>query len=360
MRAMVLAAGVGSRLDPLTSMLPKPLVPVANIPVMEHILGLLARHGFTDVVANLHYMPEKIESYFGATERHTSGIKVELRREEKLSGDAGGVRFCKDFFSQGTFVVLMGDLLTDADLTSVLKAHKEKGALATIALKQVADVSHFGVAVLDREGFIKGFQEKPCKEEALSNLASTGIYVLEPEIFDYMPTQGDFGFGRQLFPKLIAMGLPVLGCEITDYWSDVGTIEQYLYSNFDVLAGKLEVTLPGYRLQIGEEGQRIYLAEGVVLSAGARIDGNAIIGENAIIGDGVQLKGNVIIGANSVIGAHACIFDSILWSGTSVEEHGILRGAICAGGTKLEVAYDPKFLSPKRTTQVLERMGTCV
>ncbi|MBX9688091.1 MAG: nucleotidyltransferase family protein, partial [Candidatus Obscuribacterales bacterium] len=167
MKAMVLAAGVGSRLDPLTSQVPKPLVPVANRPVMEHILRLLKKHGFEDVVSNLHYLPEKIRAYFA--DGRALGLNIDFRLESELSGDAGGVRACRDFFGQDTFIVLMGDLLTDADLSRIYAEHKRKGALATIATKQVADVSQFGVILADEDGFIRGFQEKPKAQEALSN-----------------------------------------------------------------------------------------------------------------------------------------------------------------------------------------------
>ncbi len=241
LKAMVLAAGVGSRLDPLTTEVAKPLVPVANIPVMEHILNLLKQHGFADICANLHYLPEKIEEYFG--DGSNLGVSLSFHREEKLSGDAGGVRACRKFFGDGTFIVLSGDVLTDVNLTAIVEQHKKKKALASIALKAVDDVSHFGVALLSKEGFITGFQEKPQPNEALSDLVSTGIYILEPEIFNFIPEAGEYGFGRQLFPRLIEKGFPILGVQCHDYWSDVGTIEQYRRSNFDAIAGKVKLSL---------------------------------------------------------------------------------------------------------------------
>lgn len=212
MKAMVLAAGVGSRLEPLTTQVPKPIVPVGNIPVMEHLLKLLAKHNFTDICANLHYMPEKLIEYFGDGKKF--GVNLTFNTEEKLSGDAGGVRACREFLKDGTFIVIMGDLIADTDLTSVINEHKKKKALASIAIKEMDDVSRFGVVVTDENGFITGFQEKPSNEEALSKFISTGIYVLEPEIFDHIPETGDYGFGRQLFPTLVSKKLPVLGVKI--------------------------------------------------------------------------------------------------------------------------------------------------
>lgn len=383
MKAMVLAAGVGSRLDPLTAQVPKPLVPVTNVPVMEHIIGLLKRHGIEDIIANLHYLPEKLRHYFTEGEGKKIGVNIEFRQEEKLSGDAGGVRFCRDFLGDGTFIVLMGDLLTDADLTRVIGEHKRKGAIATIALKQVEDVTHFGVAVLDENGFIKGFQEKPKAEDALSNLASTGIYILEPKVFDYMPAQGDFGFGRQLFPLLVEKGEKVLGVEIGDYWSDVGTIEQYWRSNFDVLKGKMKAPMQGYK-KVVYGFHTVYLASGAELHPDVQVHANAIIGKGTVIESGVVLTGNVVLADDCTIGAGTHLEDVIAWSGSDIKAGSMLKNAIVTGHGVTEVTVSPEkknssqslLLSSLRAqvnfraeakenlalaqTQVLLQAGTCV
>ncbi len=363
MKAMVLAAGVGSRLDPLTASTPKPLVPVANFPVMEHLLNLLKGHGFTDVIANLHYLPEGLIDYFGDGKKF--GTNVQFRVEEKLSGDAGGVRYCRDFLQDGTFVVLMGDLLTDADLSYIVAEHKRKKAVASIALKQVADVTRFGVAVLNDDKFIVGFQEKPAKEEALSNLASTGIYILEPEVFEHIPASGDFGFGRQLFPNLVKAGLPVLGVEIESYWSDVGTLEQYQISNFDVLSGRFKTDLPGYKKE--KRGQyNLYLAEHAVVDSSVTVEGNVIVGKGSQIKANVVLKGNVVIGDHCVIEADCQLSDSILWPDSKIELATTLDGIIYspAGITKVthQVNADPKPQGPASKMQVQDRdcAETCV
>jgi mannose-1-phosphate guanylyltransferase len=337
MKAMVLAAGVGSRLDPLTTQLPKPLVPVGNVPVMEHIINLLSQHGIKDIIANLHYLPEKLIEYFG--DGSAFGTKLTWHQEKELSGDAGGVRACREFLQDGTFIVLMGDLLTDANLTDVIKAHKEKKALATIGIKRVDDVSQFGVVLTNKDGFITGFQEKPDPKEALSDLASTGIYILEPEVFNHIPQEGTFGFGKQLFPLLVKQGLPVLGYEITDYWSDVGTIKQYRLSNFDALEGKLKLKLPGNHLDFGYVGSNAYIAEN------ARIVGNLILGANSRIESGAKISGNVIIGNNCVIGAGAQLRDTVVWSDSNIEPGASLTNCVIGhncviknGSTHLEAA----------------------
>jgi mannose-1-phosphate guanylyltransferase/mannose-1-phosphate guanylyltransferase/phosphomannomutase len=237
LKAMVLAAGVGARLDPLTAQLPKPLVPIVNKPVMEHIFCLLRNHGFNQIAINLHHLPELIQNHFG--DGSAFDIKLNYLLEKNLSGDAGGVRGCRHYLEGDTFLVIMGDLLTNADLSYLLAEHKKKGALATIALKKVENVSQLGVVLQDESGWITEFQEKPAPHEARSDLASTGIYILEPAIFNFIPKDGICGFGKQLFPQLVKQGQSILGVQIEDYWSDVGTLDQYRQANFDVLNGKI-------------------------------------------------------------------------------------------------------------------------
>ncbi len=310
----MLAAGVGSRLDPLTSQTPKPLVSVVNVPIMEHVLKLLSRHEFTDVCANLHYLPEKIIDYFGNGE--SLDINLKFLREEKLSGDAGGVRACRKFLEDSTFLVVMGDLLTDADLTYIVREHKRKKALASIAIKHVDDVSHFGVALLNKDGFITGFQEKPAPHEALSNLVSTGIYVLEPDIFNFIPAEGEYGFGRQLFPMLVQKGLPVLGLEIDSYWSDVGTLTQYRISNFEALKGKIKLDLPGQLVTSGS--CTIRKMDSAIIEEGSIIEGDLMIGDKSIIKSGARIMGTVVIGDNCIVESGAKVTDAVIWNGVHV------------------------------------------
>jgi NDP-sugar pyrophosphorylase family protein len=310
MKAMVLAAGVGSRLDPVTGKVPKPLVPVANRPVMEHIINLLKQHGITEIAANLHYLPDMIREYFkDGTE---FGVNLYFKEEKQLTGDAGGVRACRDFLDGDTCIILMGDLLTDADLTHIICEHERKGALATIGTKEVDDVSQFGVVVTDKDGFIKGFQEKPAAHEALSKHASTGIYILEPQVFDHIPKEGTYGFGLQLFPTLVDAGYPVLAVDIPTYWSDVGTLKQYRFSNFDAVHGRVKLSVPGQQTPFGRQGQNTAIEEN------ASIQGKAIIGSNCRIERGVVLGGTVVLGDNCLVKAGAQIKDSVVWSDCTV------------------------------------------
>jgi len=337
LRAMVLAAGVGSRLEPLTTQIPKPLVPIANVPVMEHILQLLKRHDFSEVCANLYYLPDQIENYF--QDGSALGIQLHFLREEELSGDAGGVRACRKFLGDSTFIVLMGDSLTDCDLSALVSEHKARKALATIGLKRVDDVSRFGVALLDGDGWIRGFQEKPRPEDAKSNLASTAIYVLEPQIFDCIPKEGTYGFGRQLFPKLVEEGLPILGVEIHGYWLDVGTIDHYRQANFDALAGLVDLQIPAKL--ISERPSRIWLGEGATLEPGVKIDGTdknsaIIIGKNSVIHSGARLIGSVVVGEDCTIEAQSVLRNAILWSGSRVGAAVQITDSIIGSNLQIE------------------------
>jgi mannose-1-phosphate guanylyltransferase/phosphomannomutase len=320
MKAVVLAAGVGSRLDPLTTQMPKPMVPVANRPVMEHILNLLKRHGVKQVYSNLHHLPEKLVEYFGDGSR--LGFNIHFYTEPVLTGDAGGVRAMKQNLMDDTFIVLMGDLMTDADIASIVAAHRKKGALATIGLKRVDDVTQFGVAMLNKEGFITGFQEKPAQHEALSDLASTGIYVLEPEVFKHIPDEGTYGFGRQLFPSLLQKGLPVLGYEIHGYWSDVGTIKQYKQANFDALDGTIALDIDGRKTAYG------WMGEGSSIAPDCKIKGTLLLGKNSRIAGGVTINGRVVIGDNCVIEEGAVLEDTVIWSDCHVEPNAKVKNCV--------------------------------
>lgn len=331
LKAMVLAAGVGSRLDPLTRQVPKPLVPIANKPVMEHILGLLKRHGVTEVMSNLHYLPEHVPAYFG--DGSQLGLKLGYKVEATLSGDAGGVRACKEFFLDGTFLVVMGDLISDADLSYVIEQHRSKGAIATIALQKVSDVSRFGVAVTDPDGYIKGFQEKPAPHEAISDLASTGIYVLEPEIFKHMPGEGEYGFGRQLFPTLVNNGLPVLGVQIFGYWSDMGTLSHYLSTSFDALDGLVDIEMPGNARAVS--GYKCWTGSKSSIADDCKVEGSFLLGQNSHVGPGVRIKGHVIIGDNCVIENRAVLQDCIIWSGTTVGARANIQDAVIGADCRI-------------------------
>jgi mannose-1-phosphate guanylyltransferase len=301
---MVMAAGLGKRLRPLTYGAPKPMVPVANRPVMEHILRLLPRHGFEQVIANLHWFPDLIRDRFGAG----SGLGIELTYsyEDELLGTAGGVRRVAEFFGDQPFLVMAADALTDIDLAALRAAHEANDGVATLAVKRVSDVSEFGVVITGSDGRIQGFQEKPDRAEALSDLASCMIYVLDREIFDYFPEQQVVDFALDVFPALLSNDVPFYVHEIDAYWNDVGSLPEYLQGNLDAVQGAVEVELAGELLEPsgGDEalargdagvGGAVLVAEGCEIGAGVRLDGPLVLGEGCTVGDGAQVKESVVL-----------------------------------------------------------------
>jgi mannose-1-phosphate guanylyltransferase len=310
-KAMLLAAGLGTRLRPLTYELPKPMVPVLGRPVMEHIIRLLAKHGFDDVVANLHYFPDLIRNRFGDGSEY--GVRLVYSYEPELLGTAGGVRNVREHFGDETFLIISGDALTDIDLGALWAAHKEKGGIATLALKRVDDTSQFGVVIVADDGRIQGFQEKPDPAEALSNLGNCGIYVFEPEIFDYFPEQEFVDWAMDVFPTLLAQDVSFYGHEFPDYWNDVGSLEEYRQGNFDALEGRVRVEMS---------------QNGAAVPGDAEVEGPVFIGEGCEIASGVRLTGPVVIGEGSRIGENSALRDTIVWPHTDVDPGTVLIGAV--------------------------------
>jgi mannose-1-phosphate guanylyltransferase len=301
---MVMAAGLGTRLRPLTYGIPKPLVPVANRPVMEHILLLLRRYGFGPVIANLHWFPDTIPDRFGDGSR--LGIDLTYSHEDDLLGTAGGVRNVAGFFGDTPFLVMAADALTDIDLAALRAAHEANDGIATLAVTRVSDVSEFGVVITDSAGRIQGFQEKPDQAEALSDLASCMIYILDREIFDYFPAKPVVDFARDVFPALLENDVPFHVHRIDAYWNDVGSLPEYLRGNLDAVQGAVEVELDGEllepwggdeALERGDPGVcgRVLAAEGCEIGAGVRLDGPLVIGAGCTIGAGARVKDSVVL-----------------------------------------------------------------
>jgi mannose-1-phosphate guanylyltransferase len=326
MKAMVLGAGVGSRLEPITNKIPKPLVPIANRPVIDHIISLLDKHGFDELVCNTHHLADCMEQHF----QGKSDVSIQLHHESELSGDAGGVRACRAFLQDGTFLVVMGDLLSDVDLSALLAEHKEKKAIATLAVKAVEDVTRFGVVVTDRNGYITAFQEKPSRNEALSNMISTGIYILEPEIFDHIPSDGSYGFGKQLFPDLVKKGLPVLAAEMNGFWTDIGTLSDYLQANCDAASGAVKLPVLGSKTNYG------WVCSDAHVHETCHVNGNAIIGAASKLEKGVRLNGDVVIGDKCQIGVNSSLEDCVILPGAIVPAHSHLSNCIVTAHEVIE------------------------
>ncbi len=315
MKAMVLAAGLGTRLQPLTFQIPKPMVPVLDRPVMAHIVGLLEGQGFDEIVANLHWFPETIRDYFGD--------RIEYRYEQELLGTAGGVRGVRDFFGDEPIVVVSGDALTDVDLGALLERHRQAGGIATLTVKKVSDTREYGVVIHDEDGRVQGFQEKPDPEEALSDLGSCGIYCFNPEIFDYFPDEPFADWAGDVFPELLEHDVPFHVYETDAYWNDVGSLDELRTGTFDALGGRLSLEVTGRELA---EGVRV--GEGTSLDGCEQVDGPAWVGAQCEVGPGARLMGPVVIGDGARIGAGAALRETIVLPGTEVGEGTILVGAI--------------------------------
>ena len=330
MRAMLLAAGLGTRLRPITYDMPKPMVPVLNRPVMEHIVRLLARHGFTETIANLHWFPQLIEEHFGDGSRF--GVELSYSREEQLLGTSGGVRKAADFLGD-SFLVISGDALTDIDLGAMREFHESHDGIATLATKRVEDTSQFGVAITGADGRIQGFQEKPDPAEALSDLANCGIYMFRSQIFDFFPEPGTskaagpddpLGFAdwaMDVFPRLLEGDVPFYSHEIEAYWNDIGNLEELRSSTLDALAGEVEVEregelVEGFRSGTPEEDEGklqgpVLLGRGCEIGDDVRIDGPAVIGDGARIGAGCRLR-EVIALPEAEIPTRSVLVDAIV------------------------------------------------
>jgi len=315
MRAMVLAAGLGTRLRPLTNEITKPMVPVLDRPVMAHIIDLLDRHGFTETIANLHWFPDSIREHFGE--------RLSYRYEPQLLGTAGGVRACADFFGDEAFLVISGDALTDIDLGALAGRHREAGGIATLAVKKVPDTREFGVVLHDRDGCVTGFQEKPRPDEALSDLGNCGIYVFSPEIFDYFPERPFVDWAQDVFPTLLASDVPFHIHEIREYWNDIGSLAELRQGTFDALRGELRLEVEGEERRPG-----VVVSPGTALPDDAEIAGPAWIGRDVKIGAGVCLMGPVVLGDCAAIGDRAQLRETIVFPGTDIARESILIGAI--------------------------------
>jgi len=321
MRAVIMAGGEGSRLRPLTSLQPKPMVPIVNQPVMEHIIGLVRHHGITDVVATLAFMPQVIQDYFGDGEEWGTNMSYAL--EEAPLGTAGSVKNAEALLGGDAFIVISGDALTDIDLTEVIEFHRSKGAAVTIALKRMPDPLEFGVVITDADGRIERFLEKPSWGQVFSDTINTGIYVIEPEVLSHIPEGTPYDFSSELFPLLMEKGYPLYGCVVDGYWCDVGSFESYMQVHRDILDGKANVYIPGLQTR-----ERVWIDEGARIEDDVTIGDKVVIGPNVTLRDGATIGDYTVLGDNCVIGTQAVVSHSVLWSDTFVGRHASVAGAV--------------------------------
>jgi mannose-1-phosphate guanylyltransferase len=321
MKAMILAAGKGTRVRPITHTIPKPMIPILQKPVMEFLLELLREHGFTEIMVNVSHLAEEIENYFRDGQRF--GVEIAYSFEGRIEdgeligdamGSAGGLKKIQNFqrFFDDTFVVLCGDALVDLDLTEAVKRHKAKGALASLITKRVPrdQVSSYGVVVTDEEGRVRSFQEKPEVDEAASDMINTGIYIFEPEVLDFVPSDQPFDIGSDLFPKLVAAGAPFYALPMEFEWVDIGKVPDYWQAIRSVLQGQVrQVKIPGKEVRPG-----IYAGLNVAANWDQiNVTGPIYVGGMTKIEDGATIIGPAMIGPNCHICEDATIDNSIIF-----------------------------------------------
>ena len=318
MKAMILAGGLSTRLYPLTRQVPKPLVPIAGEPNSGHVMRYLHSFGIEEVAINVHYLADKIVAAFGDGSRY--GVKLHYLHEDVLLGSAGGVKQMQEFLGDDTFVVVGCDGLTDLRLDALVQFHKRNKALASIALVEEDDVSHYGVVVVDDDGRIVEFQEKPPKGTERSNLVNTGVYVFEPAIFERIPAGEFWDFGKNVFPELQRDAAPFYGLEMHGaYWVDIGTPDEYRQATRDVLEGKVRL--------LGNARARGYPPD-AKLGHDVRLEGDVRVGSHAVLGDAVRVIGPSVIGDRVTVGAGTRIESSILWDGAAIGERARIVDSI--------------------------------
>lgn len=321
MKAMILAAGKGTRVRPITQTIPKPMIPILQKPVMEFLLELLREHGFNEIMVNVSHLAEEIENYFRDGQRF--GVQIAYSFEGRIEdgqligdalGSAGGLKKIQNFqpFFDDTFVVLCGDALIDLDLTEAVRRHREKGALASLITKRVPkeQVSSYGVVVTDGDGRVRSFQEKPAVDEAASDMINTGIYIFEPEVLDYIPTGVAFDIGSDLFPRLVAAGAPFYALPMEFEWVDIGKVPDYWQAIRSVLQGEVrQVQIPGKEVRPG-----IYAGLNVAANWDKiNVQGPVYVGGMTKIEDGATIIGPAMIGPSCHICEGATVDNSIIF-----------------------------------------------
>jgi len=301
MRAVLMAGGSGTRLRPLTCDLPKPMVPVMNRPIAEHIINLLKRNGVDEVIATLYYLPDIMRDYF--QDGSDFGIRMTYAVEEDQPlGTAGCVKNIAELLDE-TFIVISGDGITDFDLQEAIRFNKSKGSKATLVLAHVPNPVEFGVVITDPENCIKRFLEKPSTSEIFSDTVNTGTYILEPEVLDYLPPNQETEFSKDLFPLLLDKGEPMFGYVADGYWCDVGHLDAYREAQYDALDKKVDVNLDYYP----EKSPGVRVGQNTEIDPSAKLEPPVIIGDNCRIGARVKIKPGTIIGDNVTISNDAPI-----------------------------------------------------
>ncbi len=321
-----MAGGEGTRLRPMTVSMPKPLLPIVNKPIMEHVLRLLARHGFSDTVVTVQFLASLVRNYFGDGE--DLGMSLQYVTEQTPLGTAGSVKNAEALLRDDTFLVISGDALTDFDLTDLVKFHQDKGALVTVCLTRVPDPLEFGITIVDDENRVQRFLEKPTWGQVFSDTVNTGIYVMEPEVFDHVQAGESVDWSADVFPTLLDLGLPVYGYIAEGYWEDVGTQESYMRAQADVLTGQVDVDLDAFEVSNG-----VWVAEGADVHPDAVLRGPLFIGDYAKVEAGAELREFTVIGSNVIVKTGAFLHRAVVHDNVFVGPQTNLRACVIGKNT---------------------------
>ena len=326
MKGIIMAGGEGTRLRPLTCDCPKPMIGLMNQPLLRYAIALLKRHGITDIAVTLGYQPDAVTDCFG--DGSALGVKLRYYVEDAPMGTAGGVKRAEAFLDE-TFVVLSGDGVTDLDITRAVAFHRQRGALATLVLKRADDPLDYGVVDADADGRVRSFHEKPDWAEVLSDTVNTGIYILEPEALDRVPEGRACDFGHEVFPRMVAEGLPVYGYVTGDYWCDVGDVRAYLAAHADAMEGRIR--LDG----LFPAGGRVVQQPGAQVDRAAVVEGPCLIEAGAVVRAGARVGPYSVVGAGCVVGEQASLKRTVLWPGAKLGARAQARGCVLAAGAVL-------------------------
>ncbi len=321
-----MAGGEGTRLRPMTANQPKPLLPIVNKPIMEHVLRLLKRHGFTETVVTVQFLASLVRNYFGDGDE--LGMVLDYATEVEPLGTAGSVKNAEDRLRDEPFVVISGDALTDVDLTALTEFHQQQGALVTVCLKRVPNPLEFGIVITDEGGRIDRFLEKPTWGQVFSDTANTGISVMEPEVFDHVEAGAGVDWSADVFPKLLAEGAPLFGYVADGYWEDVGTHESYIRAQADVLNREVDVEIDGFEMSPG-----VWVAEGAEVDPDAVIRGPVYIGDYAKVEAGAELREYTVLGSNVVVKGGAFLHRAVVHDNVFVGPQTNLRGCVVGKNT---------------------------
>ncbi len=330
MKAVIMAGGFGTRLRPLSCNIPKPMVYVANKPMMEHIIDLLKRHGLIQIVVLLYFQAETIRDYFG--DGSDFGVRIEYVEAQEDYGTAGAVKNAQDLLDE-RFLVISADVLTDIDLTVACDSHHRKKSKATMVLAHMENPLSYGVVITQQDGRISRFLEKPTWGEVFSDTVNTGVYILEPEVLEEIPHKQNFDFSKNLFPRMLSKKQRLFGFVTSDYWRDVGNLEEYFQAHQDILEGRVRVDIDGNLLH--REHARIWVGKNAKVGKKVEFKGTVIIGNDAQIGSHCFIS-NSVIGDNVRIGEDVNLDRSVVWADTSIGKRSILTEAIVANNARIE------------------------